>query len=184
MHHLHHVSLELRGAYDRHSGRRHRWAGSLSQRRHCSSRTCTTADATNRKAVRHNMDLDEAAVTLHIPNDAAFLRTVRLVVASLAADLGYDFDEIEDLRIVADEVAHMAMTASVAGGLIRIVAKLTTPTLELSASGVALHPLTTPSFDPMSTRLLSELVRDVQARIVADRCEIVLCCFAPGKSDS
>jgi hypothetical protein len=184
MHRPTNASLDLRRAYDRQSRRRRPWTKPSSQQTQCSVRTHTSLGAATRKAVRHDMDsLDEAAVTLHVPNDAAFLRTIRLVVASVAADMQYDFDEIEDLRIVADELAYMAMTVSVPGGLIRVVLKIGAQTLELSASGIAKDVMNVAPLDPMSVRLISELVNRMTTRIIDDRCEISLTCFPPSKSD-
>jgi hypothetical protein len=184
MQHTNFVSLDLRRTYDRRSGRRPRPRKSVSQRAQCFMLTHTSLGVANRKVARHDMEiLDEAAVTLLVPNDVVFLRTIRLVVASLAADMQYNFEEIEDLRIVADELAYLAMSVSIPGGLIRIVSKLGTSTLELSASGVAKGTVDVQALDPMSTRLLSELVSNMKARIVEDRCEISLVCFAPAKTD-
>ncbi len=49
-------------------------------------------------------------VSLRVPSQPASLRLVRLVVASLASDLGYDYEQIEDLRIAADETVSALMT--------------------------------------------------------------------------
>lgn len=64
--------------------------------------------------------VDEAQVTLTIPADPAYVRLVRLVVASSASDLGYAYEEVEDLRIVADEAANLAIGACRDGSAIRV----------------------------------------------------------------
>lgn len=64
--------------------------------------------------------VDEAQVTLTIPAETAYVRLVRLVVASSASDLGYAYDGVEDLRIVADEAANLAIGACRQGGAVRV----------------------------------------------------------------
>ncbi len=64
--------------------------------------------------------VDEAQVTLTIPADPAYVRLVRLVVASSASDLGYAYEGVEDVRIVADEAANLAIGACRPGGAVRV----------------------------------------------------------------
>ncbi len=64
--------------------------------------------------------VDEAKVTLTIPADPAYVRLVRLVVASSASDLGYTYEDVEDLRIVADEASNLAIGACRPGGHVRV----------------------------------------------------------------
>jgi serine/threonine-protein kinase RsbW len=64
--------------------------------------------------------VDEAQITLTIPADPAYVRLVRLVVASSASDLGYAYEEVEDLRIVADEAANLAIGACRPGSAVRV----------------------------------------------------------------
>ncbi len=64
--------------------------------------------------------VDQAQVTLTIPADPAYVRLVRLVVASSGSDLGYSYEEVEDLRIVADEAANLAIGVCRPGGAVRV----------------------------------------------------------------
>ena len=64
--------------------------------------------------------VDEAQVTLTIPADPSYVRLVRLVVASSASDLGYSYESVEDLRIVADEAANLAISVCRQGGAVRV----------------------------------------------------------------
>ena len=57
-------------------------------------------------------ELDEAPLHLSVPNNPTYLRLVRLVVASCAADVNFSYDAIEDLRIVADELTNLVMMAA------------------------------------------------------------------------
>ena len=54
-------------------------------------------------------------VTLSVPAQPSYLRLVRLVVASMAADAGFDFETVEDLRIAADELINTVMSVTVPG---------------------------------------------------------------------
>jgi len=55
-------------------------------------------------------DLSETPVIrLTIPASSANLRLARLVAASLAADLEFDVEEIEDVRVAVDELAAMLL---------------------------------------------------------------------------
>ena len=64
--------------------------------------------------------VDQAQVTLTIPADPSYVRLVRLVVASSASDLGYSYESVEDLRIVADEAANLAISVCRQGGAVRV----------------------------------------------------------------
>ena len=64
--------------------------------------------------------VDQAQVALTIPADPSYVRLVRLVVASSASDLGYSYESVEDLRIVADEAANLAISVCRQGGAVRV----------------------------------------------------------------
>ena len=48
-------------------------------------------------------------VTLEVPADARYLRVVRLVASAYAADAGFDIDDVEDVRVAADELCAGAL---------------------------------------------------------------------------
>lgn len=52
---------------------------------------------------------DEASVELTVPAEARHLRLARLTAASIAGDLGFDLDAIEDLRVAIDELCAAAI---------------------------------------------------------------------------
>ena len=99
--------------------------------------------------------VDEAQITLTIPAESAYVRLVRLVVASSASDLGYSYDEVEDVRIVADEAANLAIAACRHGGAIRIGV--------LGADGALAVGVTCPTdselvvFDPLASQIVAAL---------------------------
>ena len=61
-----------------------------------------------------------APVVLSVPAQPSSLRLVRLVVASMAADAGFDFDTVEDLRIAADELINTVMSVTATDGSVSI----------------------------------------------------------------
>jgi hypothetical protein len=42
-----------------------------------------------------------------VPAEARYVRAVRLVAASLAADAGFDVDEVDDVRVAVDELCAL-----------------------------------------------------------------------------
>ena len=58
------------------------------------------------------METIDGTIELSIPPDPRLLRMVRLVAAGLATTVGFDVDELDDLRIAVDE----AVTALLEGG--------------------------------------------------------------------
>jgi anti-sigma regulatory factor (Ser/Thr protein kinase) len=42
-----------------------------------------------------------------VPAEARYVRAVRLVAASLAADSGFDVEELEDVRVAVDELCAL-----------------------------------------------------------------------------
>ncbi len=98
--------------------------------------------------------VDEATVTLTIPAEPAYVRLVRLVVASTAADLGYSFDSIEDIRIAADEAANLAIGACRPGGSVRV------GIFGIGAIAVAIECPTDSEdveFDPLASQIIAAL---------------------------
>lgn len=54
---------------------------------------------------------ESGAVHLSVPAATANLRLVRLVAASMATDLDFGVDEIEDVRVAVDELAAVLLEA-------------------------------------------------------------------------
>jgi hypothetical protein len=48
-----------------------------------------------------------AGVQMIVPAQARYVRAVRLVAASLAADLGFDVDELDDIRVAVNELCTL-----------------------------------------------------------------------------
>ena len=98
----------------------------------------------------------EAPVVLVVPADPSFVRLARLVVSSLAADLAFDFDEIEDLRIAADELVSAAIGAAEPFSPVRI--QLTTGQGVLSLEASAATSTMGAELDPLAAQIVEALV--------------------------
>ena len=99
-------------------------------------------------------------VVLSVPAHPSYLRLVRLVVASMAADAGYDFDTVEDLRIAADELINTVMSVTKAGGLVSITVQLLDGELSVSSSSTAEADHASVVVDPLAAQILAALVDD------------------------
>jgi len=63
------------------------------------------------------VDLEEGVVRLTVPASLEYVRIVRLTGSGVASRLGFDVEEIENLRVALDELASMAIEVSVGGEL-------------------------------------------------------------------
>jgi len=117
-------------------------------------------------------NVDEAPVIVSVPNDPSFLRIVRLVVASLASDLGFDFDEVEDLRIVADELVNLVMSASVPHSKIRVEIFMESHRMLLRASGSDSDQAGARELDPLAAQIVSALVDSFDVAVAGGRFEV------------
>jgi serine/threonine-protein kinase RsbW len=59
----------------------------------------------------------EEAVRLSVPASLEYVRIVRLTASGVASRLGFDVEEIENLRVALDELASMAIELASAGEL-------------------------------------------------------------------
>ena len=62
-------------------------------------------------------ELREKAVRLSVPAALEYVRIVRLTGSGVASRLGFDVEEIENLRVAIDELASMAIEAADGGVL-------------------------------------------------------------------
>lgn len=99
-------------------------------------------------------------VTLSVPAQPSYLRLVRLVVASMAADAGFDFDTVEDLRIAADELINTVMSVTVPGGAVTIEVVVHAGELRVSSSSTAELDHAAVAVDPLAAQILAALVDD------------------------
>lgn len=49
-------------------------------------------------------------ITITIPANKVYIKSIRLLTASLASDLGFDIEKIEDLRVVVSEAINYKLS--------------------------------------------------------------------------
>jgi len=103
------------------------------------------------------------AVTLVVPAATDHIRFVRLVVAGLAAKVGFDYDAIEDLRIAVHELcAHLIGLAATEASLYLIVVGRGA---ELGVSAqVAQAPGRERGMDPLVEQIAAAVVDEFEVR--------------------
>jgi serine/threonine-protein kinase RsbW len=63
------------------------------------------------------MSITGEAVRLTVPAALEYIRIVRLTASGVASKLGFDVDELENLRVAVDELASLILDASDGGDL-------------------------------------------------------------------
>lgn len=106
-----------------------------------------------------NVDDQRAdTVDLRIPAETRHVATARVVAASLAADLGFDIDEIDDLRLGVNEAVAVLLDAEagVAGDDLDISFRVTGRQLDIEVSR---RGITSPVvLDELADRILGAVV--------------------------
>lgn len=117
--------------------------------------------------------VDQATVTLTIPADPAYVRLVRLVVASSASDLGYSYEDIEDIRIAADEAANLAIGACRPGDSVRV------GIFGIGEIAVAIECPTDQDhveFDPLASQIIAALTTSCQVSSIEGELAVFFQC--------
>jgi serine/threonine-protein kinase RsbW len=104
----------------------------------------------------------EDVVRLSVPAALEFVRVVRLTGSGVASRLGFDVEEIENLRVALDELASMAIEVA-AGGELEITFFTTDTELHILgraavANGVDL------GVDPLTAQILKVVIDDYELR--------------------
>lgn len=73
-------------------------------------------------------------ISVTIPAESRFVALTRVAAASLAADLDFTVDEIEDLRIAVDEIVTLLVEASPNGSAVELRFRVGADAIELSGS--------------------------------------------------
>jgi len=97
-------------------------------------------------------------VRLTMPAVPQLLRVARLTAAGLAGRLGFNFDEIEDVKIAVDELCFALVGTKGRDGDLSITYRLLSDALEIEGRGAfgASHADTTPS--ELSAQILAAVV--------------------------
>lgn len=100
----------------------------------------------------------EEAVRLSVPTSLEYVRIVRLTASGVASRLGFDVDEIENLRVAVDELASMVADAAAPG---RLDVAFWTNGGELLIEGTApIAPGTDLGIDDLSGQILKAVCDD------------------------
>lgn len=52
-------------------------------------------------------------ITINIPSNKKYIKSIRLFTASLASDLGFNIEQVEDLRVVVSEAINYKISDQV-----------------------------------------------------------------------
>jgi anti-sigma regulatory factor (Ser/Thr protein kinase) len=108
-------------------------------------------------------------VRLTIPAVPEYARIARLTVASLAAHAGFDYEEVEDLRVAIGEVCTLLLDAAAGAAMLRFVFGVEEHGLVLDASVVANgKAATTGSPSPQNGTQVADEGNDLTDDLVPD----------------
>ena len=121
----------------------------------------------------------DGPVILVVPAEPSFLRLVRLVVSALAADLGFDFEQVEDLRIAADELVSVLIGATFASSPVSVTLTTDGDVLSLAAIAAAGEE-TTADLDPLASQIVEAVVESFTVQVTADVVSVGFRSRSPG----
>lgn len=99
-------------------------------------------------------------VCLTVPAERRYLRMVRLLSSSAAADLGFDIDAIEDLRVLVDEACAALIAVAAPGAAIDIAIEQDGESVQLSGS--CRSDGAPPQLHPVAAEIVNMLADEVE----------------------
>ena len=104
-------------------------------------------------------------VSLRFPATSDRVRLARTLVAALADEGGFDYDDVEDLRIAVDELCFLVLDVAAEGATLELIARATPGDLvvEGSVSAADSEGSTEPS--EISTQILATVVTDYELHL-------------------
>jgi serine/threonine-protein kinase RsbW len=97
-------------------------------------------------------------VRLSVPGSLEYVRVVRLTAAAVAARVGFDIEEIEDLRVAVDELASVVIEAG-SGAEITFLFSNLGDAFVIEGSAAVVSDI---SIDDLSRQILTVVVDDFQ----------------------
>jgi serine/threonine-protein kinase RsbW len=97
-------------------------------------------------------------VRLSVPGSLEYVRVVRLTAAAVAARVGFDVEEIEDLRVAVDELASVVIEAGNDAEITFMFSNLG-DTFVIEGSAAVVSDV---SIDDLSRQILSVVVDDFE----------------------
>jgi serine/threonine-protein kinase RsbW len=115
---------------------------------------------------------DGDAVEVRIPADVAYVSTLRLTAASLAARCDLTIDDIEDLRLAVDEACALLLPHAAADSTLDARFLLTAGRLAVDTSVTTHDAAAAPDRDGFAWTVLGALASSVDVRQQGDRLTI------------
>lgn len=109
------------------------------------------------------MTRDDDMVLVRLPPDPRYLRVARLTASSLGADLDFDMDRLDELKLAVDELAAVLLGGAGQGDL-ELRFECTEDALTVRGRRLAAHPI---ALDPIAVELL-DMVTDAYALSTED----------------
>ncbi|WP_195210389.1 ATP-binding protein [Actinomarinicola tropica] len=100
------------------------------------------------------------AVTLSIPASTDRVRLARVLAATLADEAGFDYDEVEDVRIAVDELCFALLDAGPTTGTLDLTASRDDGSLRIDGT-CSFSAQPTPSTDEASSELTAQILSTV-----------------------
>jgi len=100
--------------------------------------------------------LTDDEVRLSLPAEPEFARLARLTVGGLATRVGFDYDEVEDLRIAVSEACSLLIGPERSAGTVTLVFQLRADGMQIDVTG-GRRPVPIPA-DPLSGQILGAVV--------------------------
>ena len=97
-------------------------------------------------------------VRLTMPAQPQLLRVARLTAAGLAGRLGFNFDEIEDVKIAVDELCFALVGTKGREGELTVTYRLLPDALEIEGTGAFGGSATPPAPSELSAQILAAVV--------------------------
>jgi serine/threonine-protein kinase RsbW len=97
-------------------------------------------------------------VSLTVPGSLEYVRVIRLTAAAVAARLGFDVEEIEDLRVAVDELASVVIEAGRDGEITLTFSNLGDIFVIEGTASVDIEP----TLDDLTRQILAVVVDDFE----------------------
>lgn len=102
---------------------------------------------------------DDQLVTLLVPASSEHVRLARVLAATAADDAGFDYEEVEDLRIAVDELCFALLDAGVPEDRIELELRSRDGSLELrGACPYQVVPAGPPHLEELTEQILTVVV--------------------------
>jgi serine/threonine-protein kinase RsbW len=109
--------------------------------------------------------MSDEAVTLRFPATTERVRLARSVVATLADEAGFDYDDVEDLRIAVDELCFLVIEAADADTQLELVARAVPGDLVVEGSVGASNGETPVEPSEITRQILATVVDDYELHV-------------------